>query len=79
MLRTSNRPKKAEAKYQASEVYGDPKKVETGILADIRSLGSLDEAVTSVRTLVELLRQRGKPIDDRKMVVSISQNYLHTS
>jgi hypothetical protein len=76
MLGTRNLPKKVERKYQGGEAYGDPKKVETGVLEDLRSLGSLDEAMTSIGTLVELLRQRGKPIDDRKMVVRLFPHIL---
>lgn len=68
-----NRKKIAEqeddANYQAGEPYGDPTAMATGIATDLKSMG-LKGGVKDLRTLFEVAKTKGKPINDRDMTVS---------
>ena len=55
--------------YQAGEPYGDPKAMATGIATDLKSMG-LSGRVKNLRTLLEVAKAKGKPINDRDMTVS---------
>lgn len=60
-----------DEKYQAGEPYGDPNAMATGIAKDLKSMG-LKAGVKDLRTLFELAKSAGKPINDRDMTVSIA-------
>lgn len=55
--------------YQGGESYGDPKVITTGLLDDLKAIG-FKAANSDVRTLLEVFLAKGKPVDDRLMVVS---------
>lgn len=71
-----NRHKIAEEeddqKYQAGEPYGDPNVMATSIVQDLKSMG-LKTGVKDLRTLLEVAKSKGKPIDDRQMTVSLAE------
>jgi len=60
----------SEDKYQGGESYADPKKVETGVYNDIKILASKGKLISSAQTLYEVSKEKGKPVDDKKMTVS---------
>lgn len=60
-----------DEKYQAGEPYGDPNVMATGIATDLKSMG-LKSGVKDLRTLFEVAKSHGKPINDREMTVSIA-------
>ena len=63
-------PKRVEEeKYQGGESYGDPPKVQTGIWEDLKAMGGLKNIVSNASTLIELRQNKGKPDDDKKMMV----------
>lgn len=55
--------------YQAGEPYGDPTAMATGIATDLKSMG-LKGRFKDLRTLFEVAKTKGKPINDRDMTVS---------
>lgn len=61
-----------DEKYQAGEPYGDPSAMATGISTDLKSMG-LKSGVKDLKTLFELAKSAGKPINDRDMTVSIAK------
>ncbi|KAF1994656.1 heme peroxidase [Amniculicola lignicola CBS 123094] len=58
-----------EMKYQGGEDYADPVKVETGIFTDIKALHSQGKLLSTAKTLIEVARSKGQPIDDKKMTM----------
>lgn len=58
-----------DVKYQAGESYGDPDVLATGLVKDLSALG-LKGKRNDLRTLIQLVKSKGKPIDDRQMLVS---------
>lgn len=74
-----NRKKIAEEeddeKYQAGEPYGDPSAMATGIATDLKSMG-LKSGVKDLKTLFEVAKSHGKPINDRDMTVSTLKHSL---
>lgn len=54
--------------YQAGEPYGDPTAMATGIATDLKSMG-LKSGFKDLRTLFEVAKSKGKPINDRDMTV----------
>ena len=60
-----------EEKYQGGESYGDPPKTQTGLFADLQSMGSLKKLLASAQTVFDLAKGKGKPVNDKEMVVSI--------
>ncbi|KAF2150654.1 heme peroxidase [Myriangium duriaei CBS 260.36] len=58
-----------EEKYQGSESYADPPKVQTGLLDDLKAMGGLKKIAANVQTLLELAKNKGKPDDDKKMLM----------
>lgn len=71
--RIFNRQKIAEEeddeKYQAGEPYGDPSVMATGLAKDLKSVG-LKAGVRDLRTLLQVVKSKGKPVNDREMTVS---------
>ncbi|KAJ6007231.1 hypothetical protein N7522_005582 [Penicillium canescens] len=67
-----NKKKMAEQEddenYQAGEPYGDPTAMATGIATDLKSMG-LKGGVKDLRTLFEVAKAKGKPINDRDMTM----------
>lgn len=74
-----NRHKIAEEeddqKYQAGEPYGDPNVMATSLVQDLKSMG-LKTGVKDLRTLLEVAKSKGKPIDDRQMTVSLAEHEI---
>jgi hypothetical protein len=64
-----------EEKYQGGESYGDPVKVKTGVFNDIKVLASKGKLISSAQTLYDVSKEKGKPVDDKKMTVSFLQLY----
>lgn len=64
-----------EEKYQGGESYADPPKVQTGILEDLKAMGSLKAIVANAQTLYGLAKNKGKPDDDKKMTVRCISNF----
>lgn len=60
-----------DVKYQAGEPYRDPDVLATGIVKDLSALG-LKGKRSDLRTLIQLVKAKGKPIDDRQMLVSLA-------
>jgi hypothetical protein len=58
-----------EEKYQGGESYADPKKVQTGLLDDLKAMGGLSKIIGNAQTLYELAKNKGKPDDDKKMLM----------
>ncbi|KAF2199499.1 heme peroxidase [Delitschia confertaspora ATCC 74209] len=58
-----------EEKYQGGESYGDPAKVQTGLANDIKILASKGKLISSAQAILELAKDKGKPIDDKKMTM----------
>lgn len=58
-----------DEKYQAGEAYGDPKVLATSLIKDLRALGVKGRR-SDLRTLIEMVKNKGKPMDDRQMHVS---------
>lgn len=58
-----------DEKYQAGEPYGDPSVMATGIVKDLKTAG-LKTSVRDLRTLLEVAKTKGQPINDRDMTVS---------
>ncbi|KAJ5758694.1 hypothetical protein N7520_005850 [Penicillium odoratum] len=54
--------------YQAGEPYGDPTAMATGIATDLKSMG-LKGGFKDLRTLFEVAKAKGKPINDRDMTM----------
>lgn len=67
----NSEPKREDDKYQGGESYADPPKVETGVLNDMKVLASKGMLISSGHTLREVAKEKGKPVDDKKMTVSI--------
>ncbi|PYH67779.1 peroxidase/cytochrome P450 family protein [Aspergillus vadensis CBS 113365] len=57
-----------DVKYQAGESYGDPDVLATGLVKDLSALG-LKGKRNDLRTLIQLVKSKGKPIDDRQMLM----------
>ncbi|GLA37646.1 hypothetical protein AnigIFM63309_004597 [Aspergillus niger] len=57
-----------DVKYQAGEPYGDPDVLATGLVKDLSALG-LKGKKSDLRTLIQLVKAKGKPIDDRQMLM----------
>ncbi|KAG2416425.1 hypothetical protein HFD88_007640 [Aspergillus terreus] len=55
-----------DEKYQAGEAYGDPKVLATSLIKDLRALGVKGRR-SDLRTLIEMVKNKGKPMDDRQM------------
>lgn len=64
-----------DQKYQAGEPYGDPNVLATGIVQDLKSMG-LKTGVKDLRSLLEVAKSKGKPVDDRQMTVSLAENCI---
>src|SRR5947209_756133 len=67
-LRSNTPPKIVEGKYQGGEAYADPKNVVTGIIDDLKAMGS-PKVIENIGILIELVKEKGVPIDDRKLLV----------
>lgn len=67
--RSNTPPKIVEEKYQGGEAYADPKKVVTGIIDDLKAMGSPKKVIENIGILIELVKEKGVPIDDRKLLV----------
>lgn len=67
---------KDDEAYQAGESYGDPEVVSTGLADDLKAIG-LKGAPKDLEVLISLVKNKGKPLDDRKMDVSISAIVLY--
>lgn len=63
-----------DEKYQAGESYGDPSVVATSLVKDLRAIGMKVKA-KDLRTLIEIVKNKGKPMDDRQMHVSFLSLY----
>lgn len=55
-------------KYQGEESYDDADALTTGILDDLKAIGAKG-ARSDIKTLLEVAMTKGKPIDDRQMIV----------
>lgn len=68
-----NRKKIAEEeddeKFQAGEPYGDPEVVSTNLVQDLRTIG-FATSVKDLKTLITAFKAKGKPQNDREMLVS---------
>lgn len=60
---------KDDEAYQAGEPYGDPEVVSTGLADDLKAIG-LKGAPKDLEVLINLVKNKGKPLDDRQMDVS---------
>ncbi|KAF1969427.1 prostaglandin G/H synthase 2/cyclooxygenase 2, pgh2/cox2 [Bimuria novae-zelandiae CBS 107.79] len=58
-----------EEKYQGGESYADPVKVQTGVFNDLKVLSREGKLISSAQTLYEVAKEKGKPIDDKKMTM----------
>ncbi|KAI9690830.1 MAG: hypothetical protein M1822_008449 [Bathelium mastoideum] len=68
--RAHSLPKRIEEeKYQGGESYADLPKLQTGLLADLRAIGGFKNIVASAQTLIEVAKGKGKPIDDKNMLM----------
>jgi hypothetical protein len=67
--RKNTPPKVEEEKYQGGEAYADPKKVVTGIIDDLKAMGSPKKIIQNIGTLIEVVKQKDLPVDDRKLLV----------
>ena len=67
--------KPSDDKYQGGESYADPKKIETGLLDDIKVLASKGKLISSALTLREVAKEKGKPVDDKKMTVRVTVTF----
>lgn len=61
--------KEDDEKYQAGEPYGDPDVIATGLVKDLTALGIKGRS-GDLRTLIQLVKNTGKPVNDREMLVS---------
>lgn len=64
-----------DEKFQAGEPYGDPDVVSTGLVEDLRTIG-LSTATKDLKTLIETFKAKGKPQNDREMLVRFSSAWL---
>ena len=62
-----------EERYQGGEAYADPKKVVTGIIDDLKSMGSPKKIIENIGILLDLVKENGLPVDDRKLLVLRSE------
>lgn len=60
--------KPADDKYDGEESYGDPKALSTGIMEDLKAIG-VKGIGGDLQTLLEVGLAKGKPVDDKQMVV----------
>ena len=59
----------AETKFSGgSDTYGDPKALSTGVIDDLKAIG-LGRLGGDVQTLLEVAFAKGKPVNDRELVV----------
>lgn len=65
-----------EEKYQGGESYADAPKVQTGLLADLKAMGGLGKIISNVQVLYELAKNKGKPDNDKKMLVSYYHRHI---
>ena len=59
----------AEEKYQGGEAYADSPKVVTGLMNDLKSMGGPKKIFENIGILLELVKEKGLPVDDKKMLV----------
>lgn len=64
-------PAVVEEKYLGGESYGDKHKVETGLLTDLRSMGSLGKIASNFALIRKVAKEKGKPVDDKELVVCV--------
>ncbi|KAK2731617.1 hypothetical protein FQN57_003270 [Myotisia sp. PD_48] len=55
-------------KYMGGDSYGDPKMIATSLVKDLRHVG-LKTKVKDLRTLIEIFKSAGKPVNDRDMAM----------
>lgn len=69
--RRNTPPKMVEEKYQGGEAYADPKQIVTGVLDDLKSMGSPKKIIENIRVLLELFveKKKGLPVNDKDMLV----------
>lgn len=60
--------KPTEDKFEGEESYGDPKALSTGIVEDLKAIG-VKGIGGDLQTLLEVVMAKGKPVDDKQMVV----------
>lgn len=75
-LSRKTQPGVVEEKYQGGESYGDKKKVETGLWEDIKSMGSLGKIASNLFLVCEVVKEKGKPVDDKELVVRVAYESL---
>ena len=76
--KTANKDEIAEQedneKYQAGEPYGDPRVLSISLVKELRAVG-IKVKPHHLQTLIEVLKSKTKPIDDRQMTVMVSIFY----
>ena len=58
-----------DMKYQAGEPYGDPEILAPTLRDDLKAVG-LKAGVQDLKVLLDVVKNKGKPIDDRELTVS---------
>lgn len=63
-----------DEKYQAGEPYGDPKVLAPSLVDDLKAVG-LKGGVKDLQTLLQAAKTKGKPANDREMLVSSPRSH----
>lgn len=71
-LSRKSQPAVVEEKYQGGESYADKRKVETGLWTDLKSMGSVSKVASNFALVRKVAKEKGKPVDDKELVVRIS-------